>query len=930
MGQEKVPHLCGGIFFALVLQARKPRRKARDKQKGGSDNLSAKDVFEGLTKVLTGEDVSTKGSSLVKCASLYKTCQKCGGTYVPFTNPAIVSSFDSAVKRKDPDTYARMTEFINSYLNQNSCEWFVRALIDTIQQDSSIPETMPFAINYAQSITKTDLDKIEGVVLQAFLVSVLHFVVMNAPDSESGRPTFETWFRQDGRNAEWKYCGNVGDSIHPMQVELLDYDPYFYNKVSEVDDKEEAEGVVGVPLVVGQVAPDLSTLLDSKIYMADNDLFEGELEEKGNRTFLGSPQFETYILSAYEKYRWMKLPGEGDFPIEDFYVCNNLGTSSAVYPLRIKGNVIKQATLEKIKTFDKRAEIWCALLIGACGFGKTLMLQHLFIEAVNSCKETGMVPVFAELRNFSESHTGLLPFLVETIQEYDQNFSEETLVDCLSNGRVQILLDGLDEMDPQETIHFQKELAKLRQRYPKNQIVISSRQCAAISGIRKCVHFYLHPLSEEQADELIDKLLVGVDDEKAKETIDTFTKQGTGYVKSNGFIATNPMLLTIMVRKYEKIKNFNGIKTKFYELLYEALISGHDAEKQAYGRFFHSVSDGVEFTRLFREFCAISYMDGVFSFNSRSFEKFFNKLQEKKELENPSKCKLNAFQKDVCATACMMYEQDSGIYYIDPGFQEYFFAEFFYQQEDEEENKAIGRAFWVRKNDSYPNTETLEMFYEIADEKTEVYVLLPYLDSIFKGKSDEEAFLHYLFVVYGDIKYILLDRQKIDIFRKKLINAQNVGMLQDVNFPNNTIIEFLYNILNLSHILVIGSYDEELQIEENTTHFITGFYETFKNPGEANEQTWLNLMKCEIGHLNDNQYFQDLDFAPSPLKENKTGHAVVFGYAYEVEPISLLDKPEQQKQFIRICKGCTVWKIFEKLKDYYNSIVEKQKRNKYR
>ena len=909
MQQPIVPHLCGGIFFALVLQAIKPRRKTRDRLKGGTDKLSNKDVFAGLTKVLTGETVQVVGETLDKCVSLFKSCQDNGGTYVPFTNPVVVSSFDVAVKEKNPDIYARITDFINTFLGHDSRVWLVRALVETIQQDRSIPETAMFDIDYCQAKGKNDLDKIKVVVLQAFLVSVLHYILMNAPDAKSGRPTFETWFEQSGKKAPWKYRGHVGESIQPMKVILTDYDPNLGNQA------------------VAATSTDNSETHPVKVASADRNMDSGN-EEHGDDS--ESSVADKYVLGAYRNYKRMRLPDEGDYPIDDFYVCNNIGTSSAVYPLRIKGRVIEEATLEKLKSFDERAEIWCAIVIGACGFGKTLMLQHLFIEAVNRRAETGMLPIFAELRNFSSSHTGLLPFLLETIQEYDQGFSQEALVDYLAKGRVQILMDGLDEMDPKETIHFQRELAKLRQRYPNNQVVISSRQCAAISGIRNCVPFYLHPLSEEQADKLIDKLLVGNEDETAKETIKEFTKLGTGYVISNGFIATNPMLLTIMVRNYEEIRDFKGSRTKFYGKLYNALIRGHDAEKLAYGRFFHSVSDGNEFTQLFREFCATSFLDGVFEFNDRSFEKYFNKLQEKKHLANPAKCKLSAFQKDVCATACMMYEQDSGIYYIDPGFQEYFFAEFFYQQDDADRNRTIGKAFWNGKIASIQNADVLKMFYEIADEKTEVYILLPYLEVIFKGKSDDEAFLRFLTYGYGKIRYLLLDRKKIDSFSKILSKKENIDLVPDVNFVNNITIEFMCNFLYLSHMLVIGSYDEVLQVDESTTHFITGFYEVVRDSEDAKKHTWLRMMKCEIAYLDDNQYFQDLEFVPFPVTDEQTGHAVVFGYVYEVTPLLLLDKPEQLQRFIRVCKSCTVWKTYVKIREYYNSLVEKQKANEYR
>ena len=124
-------------------------------------------------------------------------------------------------------------------------------------------------------------------------------------------------------------------------------------------------------------------------------------------------------------------------------------------------------------------------------------------------------------------------------------------------------------------------------------------------------------------------------------------------------------------------------------------------------------------------------MDGIFEFDHRSFEKYFKQLKSKEKLQNPSIFSISNFQHDVCATACMMYEQESGIYYIDPGFQDYFFAEYYYQ-EDSDSTKLMGRALWDRKIDTFRNLNALKMLYEIASEKVEVCIILPYLDSIFK------------------------------------------------------------------------------------------------------------------------------------------------------------------------------------------------------
>ena len=640
--------------------------------------------------------------------------------------------------------------------------------------------------------------------------------------------------------------------------------------------------------------------------------------------------FGAYLREAKRNYRLMKLPGNEEGQMSSYFVCSNIGTSSAVFPHRIRGNYIEDATLLKIRKFDRRGEMRNVILIGACGYGKTLMLQHLFLDAAEHAHENGQLPVFAEIRDFSSRHNDLLSFLVEAVQRFDLDFSVEKLIDLLEKGQAQILLDGLDEMDPVETNRFQRKLADFCHHYSNNQVVISSRQCSAISGIRGFTKLFIHPLDEGQSLQLIDKLLYGVEDKKAKETILSFMDANKGYIKKNGFIATNPMLLTVLVRNYEEFRDIKNSKARFYEVLYDMLIRGHDEDKESFDRFFHSVGSGDEFTLAFREFCVLAYMDGVFEFDHRSFEKYFRKLKAKNELQNPSIFTLTHFQHDVCATACMMYEQESGIYYIDPGFQDYFFAEYYYQQ-DTEPTKEMGRKLWDRKINSFRNLDALKMFYEIAEEKVETCLILPYLESIFRGKSAEEDFLRYLSYGYGDITYLLLDKPQIDRFMKEPIRAEKFDIAPDSNYPKNIIIGLLCEILDLPNTFVVGSMDTGVKPDESATHYISGYYDNMGDRENLEDQhVWLRALPLLIEHMGDNQYIQDLENLPFPVSDCRTGHAAVFGYVYKVDPLSLLDSPEQKKNFMEVCDDGSIRTVYQRVKEYYQLLVSKQKVNEYR
>lgn len=639
--------------------------------------------------------------------------------------------------------------------------------------------------------------------------------------------------------------------------------------------------------------------------------------------------FGAYIREAKRKFGTMKLPGEGESRLGEYFVCNHIGTSSAAFPNRVRGNYIKNATLHALRNFDRRGETRNVILIGACGYGKTLMLQHLFLEASNQVQITGLLPFFAELRNYLPERGDLVDFLVETAQEFDRSFSREKMEDLLERGQMEILLDGLDEMNPKETNTFQRRLGELIHNYPNNQVVISSRQCYAISGVRGFTKLYIQPLDDDQVMTLIDKLLKDEVDDTAKNTVLSFMDAGKGYVKKNEFMATNPLLLTIMVRKHERFRDEGEHKIGFYETMYHELIRGHDEDKESFNRFFHSVSSSDEFTQVFREFCTLAYMEGIYIFDHRSFEKFYKKLKSKSELNNPKKFTLSAFEHDVCATACMMYEQESGIFYIDPGFQDYFFAEFYYF-EDTDSTKEMGRALWNRKIDSFRNLDALKMFYEIASEKVNVCIIQPYLENIFKGNEDTENFLRFLANGFGNVKYILLSKPLINEYMNKPLNAEKFDFVVETNYTKNVIYGLICDILGMPNSFVIESIVPEVK-QDGATHFIVGFYDKVRNleKPDADEETWLRGMKYDVSHIGDRQYFQDLEYAPIPVTDN-TGQEVCFGYEYIVDPMSLVDNSEKKELFIELCNTAKLDRLYERIKTYYEKLIELQKINDFK
>lgn len=784
MKQTKVPHLCGGTFFALVLQAKKVIGNARDKLSGGNKILSATDVFAGLTKVLTGDTISTKGGTLTKCASMYKTCQAISGGYVPFKNTATASAYDSSVKAKNPAIYERMTEFINIYLNQDKCEWLVRALVDTIQHDACIPETTLFSIDYDRTIAKSGLDKIKGVVLQAFLISVLHYVVMNAPDSESGRPTFETWFSQSSKKAEWKYCGTVGDSIHPMKVVITSNRPDLdNNKLIDRYTNDESESMDGIPIVVNEVAPDLSAMLKSKIYMVEDDLFEdddNETEEKKQ-----SLPFFKYLKGASDFYSYKKtlLNPEEPLPFYDLYVCNdlkyhrqqrNVGTNE------IKSEIlISDGTIQRLEEESKYI-----IIEGTGGIGKSMYLTHLFLSCASEYENTGIAPILLMLKDYKESTLNILDFLLSEVNTFDNAVTQNDIVSALENNKLVLLLDGLDEIQTLVRNNFGSDLEAFIKSYPGNTVIISSRPVYSFVSYARFSLFDIQPLTKEQALNLIGKLKFW--DEEGKQA---FIKALDRHLYSSHYqFAGNPLLLTIMLMTFSTFGEVPAKMHVFYAKAYETMARLHDATKGSFKRPLHTRLTPEDFAKYFSEFCARTYIKEILEFDENTFSQYMGNVI-KGDSAKAQGATPRQFLKDLTDHLCIMYKEGSKYYFIHRSFQEYF-AAFYFAYGFDNKLTQLGEFFDEDWHRSYTD-RTFDMLYDMVPEKVEQLIFYPALKKFFEKWNEEgelETYWNFLqdqypsiFIQDGETSDVVSNSPQSYIYRK-LLKVHNISMYSLLNY----------------------------------------------------------------------------------------------------------------------------------------------------
>lgn len=206
MTNKKIPYLCGGTLFFLLVQAKKPRAKAREREKGISDGLKDPAMMEGLIQAITGNNTYAYADSLKKNTSQYRECRIDGSTYIPFNDPAIASGYDYAVTNSYNSVLYRMRKFTEDFLDPAKAAWLVRVLLDVIDQDTGkIGDDAHFCVQSDGSfLSKSDMMSAVRFEFQPFLVGIVHYILMNRSDNISGQDTLDDWGTKASERSERK------------------------------------------------------------------------------------------------------------------------------------------------------------------------------------------------------------------------------------------------------------------------------------------------------------------------------------------------------------------------------------------------------------------------------------------------------------------------------------------------------------------------------------------------------------------------------------------------------------------------------------------------------------------------------------------------------------------------------------------------------
>jgi len=320
------------------------------------------------------------------------------------------------------------------------------------------------------------------------------------------------------------------------------------------------------------------------------------------------------------------------------------------------------------------------ILLGKPGSGKTTFVKYLAIQCNKGTFMQNLVPIFLNLKYFSESPNS--PSILEYMGQlfYDFGVTLEHIKALFIKKSVLVLLDGLDEVKKEHYERTLSEIRSLSRIYYDNYFIITCRIAAqeySYDVFDKFTEVELADFDEKQIETFISQWFETkkVNFIKAEEVVKTLRNN---YRLSQ--LAVTPLLLTLICLVFEEKCNPPNNRSELYIEGIEILLSKWDAKRGIQREQVYQQLSIQKKKDLLSYLAFETFKDKEFFFDQRKAKDYIteyiqnlrsNADKDKESLEVDSETILHAIE----AQHGLLVERAKGVYsFSHLTFHEYFTA----------------------------------------------------------------------------------------------------------------------------------------------------------------------------------------------------------------------------------------------------------------
>ncbi|MGC1247024.1 MAG: NACHT domain-containing NTPase [Spirulinaceae cyanobacterium] len=260
------------------------------------------------------------------------------------------------------------------------------------------------------------------------------------------------------------------------------------------------------------------------------------------------------ILEEITSQRWLQISDLQGFQPEEF---DRLGLGK-----------MRQSGVPGLEAVRKNPKL---MVLGKPGAGKTTFLQYIAIQCNQGQFLPKQVPVFIRLKNFAEDASdednfSFLDYLQVQFGVYD--VTPEQVKNLLQEGKVLLLLDGLDEVPENASDEVIKQIRKFSERYYQNNLIITCRIAAQEYRFQGFTEVEIADFSPEQVEAFVQKWFVTVvrnsqdlGSKKANAFLEELNLPGNRQIRE---LAVTPILLNLTCLVFQAKGELSSHRSDLY------------------------------------------------------------------------------------------------------------------------------------------------------------------------------------------------------------------------------------------------------------------------------------------------------------------------------------------------------------------------------
>ncbi|MEA5592849.1 NACHT domain-containing NTPase [Rivularia sp. UHCC 0363] len=269
-------------------------------------------------------------------------------------------------------------------------------------------------------------------------------------------------------------------------------------------------------------------------------------------------------------------------------------------------------------------------ILGKPGSGKTTFLQHLAIQSNQGNFASDRVPMFITLRDFADDSqkTGELSLFNYISSELFAGDSEHSLSEILREGRMLLLLDGLDEVLHRDNTAILKEIRRFSEKYSQNLFIVTCRTAAKSLSLKGFTDVEITTFSQSQIVSFAQKWFAVFTKTNDCDRVDLANEfiEKLDLPENLPFrrLAITPLFLHLVCWVFHRQKQFPHNRTEFYKQCLELLLGKWDEIKGIERDKFYQGFSLPQKLELMSQIAAATFERDDYLFEQQTVEQYIN------------------------------------------------------------------------------------------------------------------------------------------------------------------------------------------------------------------------------------------------------------------------------------------------------------------